>query len=99
MKEPIEIIIEDRSDADGNYFQTSLKIDEKGLSYELNDIGPLVVKYAPTGGDSDYETWTTVERKHLDQLLAELIADHFKPTADFEGYLKSRNIPFDFTSY
>jgi 8-oxo-dGTP pyrophosphatase MutT (NUDIX family) len=98
IKIPLEIMIEDRSDGEGNHFETSVKINEKGLSYELYDIGPFVLKYAPCS-DDDYETWTTVDRKFLDRLLLELVADRFKPTANFEHYLDEKNIPYEFYSY
>ena len=47
----------------------SALVDERGLVIEGQDLGRAV---ASVWGDSDYEYWLTVDRKHLDRVIAGL---------------------------
>lgn len=81
------------------YTDRTVRINDEGLVYETIDVGPLVKKYAPNGGDSDYEYWVTVSPKHVNQVLLQLIRDKFATEAEFRTWLEWKNIPFEFYSY
>ncbi len=74
--------------------------DIDDLVMEGHDIGPAVEKMR---GDDDYEYWVTVQKRHKDWLLLNLIKDVFAeqpgPSSTYMEWLKEKGIPYDFFSY
>ena len=60
------------------------------------DVGEFVQQ---VWGDWDYEYWVTVKSDYKDTVLLHLIKDKFDSETKFQEWLKSKDIPCEFTSY
>ena len=60
------------------------------------DLGEFVEQ---VWGDWDYEYWVTVKSDYKDTVLLHLIKDKFDSETKFQEWLKSKDIPSEFTSY
>lgn len=85
---------------DGDKRFRSLEVNSGGdLVFEQTDLGARTAQVAPNGGDSDYEYWITVKAKDVNQVLLELIREKFEWQDEFEEWLKSKKIKYNFFSY
>lgn len=85
---------------DGDRRYRNLEINDEGdLIFEQVDYGPVTAQLAPNGGDTDYEYWVTVKSAHINKVLLELIRDTFSDQGEFEKWLKSKSIVYNFFSY
>jgi hypothetical protein len=70
------------------------------LVMEGYDLGAVPMRCF---GDSDYEYWVTVRRADKDRLLllliAQLLVNENCKSSRFMEWLKSREIPYQFSSY
>ncbi len=85
---------------DGDKRYRNLKVNNEGhLVFEQADMGVRTAQVAPNGGDSDYEYWVTVKSESVNRVLLELIRERFDEQGEFEKWLKSKKIEYDFYSY
>ena len=86
--------------SDGDKRYRSVAINDSGdLVFEQTDSGPNTARLAPNGGDSDYEYWVFVKSKNVNTVLLELVRDTFSEQGQFENWLKTKGIEYDFDSY
>jgi hypothetical protein len=88
-------LIQEVNDRDSRHLEVRIEPDGR-LLLEGCDTGPEVAKI---WGDSDYEYWLTVPADYKDTLLLWLIQERFQTSSALMEWLKSRDIPYEFSSY
>jgi hypothetical protein len=89
------VLIDEKTGSDSRQLVAKIESDGR-LMLEGYDLGPEVEKY---WGDSDYEYWLTVAADYKDSLLLRLLQDRFSTSSAFMDWLKSQEIPYQFSSY
>jgi len=86
---------EDKTKDNSSYLDAKID-DQENLVMEGYDIGKSPEEF---WGDDDYEYWVVVQKEFKDTVLLWLLKEHFRTSTDFMNWLKSKNIPYEFSSW